>query len=72
MPTYEFKNTETDEVFEKFMSYDDKVKFLEDNPRFSRFICFYPQYFVCIKSSILSLVYQRRFGNRTSFVFHRI
>ena len=31
MPTYEFKNTETDEVFEKFMSYDDKVKFLEDN-----------------------------------------
>ena len=32
MPTYEFKNTETDEVFEKFMSYDDKVKFLEDNP----------------------------------------
>ena len=32
MPTYEFKNTETDEVFEKLMSYDDKVKYLEDNP----------------------------------------
>ena len=32
MPTYEFKNTETDEVFEKIMKYDDKVKFLEENP----------------------------------------
>ena len=32
MPTYEFKNTETDEVFEKIMSYDDKVKYLKDNP----------------------------------------
>ena len=32
MPTYEFKNTETDEVFEKLMSYDNKVKFLEENP----------------------------------------
>jgi len=32
MPTYEFKNTKTGEVFEKFMSYDNKVKFLEDNP----------------------------------------
>ena len=32
MPTYEFKNKDTDEVFEKIMSYDDKVKFLEENP----------------------------------------
>ena len=32
MPTYEFKNTETDEVFEKFMKYEDKVKYLEENP----------------------------------------
>ena len=32
MPTYEFKNTETDEVFEKFMKYEEKVKYLEDNP----------------------------------------
>jgi hypothetical protein len=32
MPTYEFKNTKTGEVFEKFMSYDNKVKFLEENP----------------------------------------
>ena len=32
MPIYEFKNTETDEVFEKTMSYNDKVKYLEENP----------------------------------------
>ena len=32
MPTYEFKNNDTDEVFEKIMSYDDKVKYLKDNP----------------------------------------
>jgi hypothetical protein len=32
MPTYEFKNKDTDEVFEKIMSYDSKVKYLEDNP----------------------------------------
>jgi hypothetical protein len=32
MPTYEFKNTETDEVFEKIMSYDSKVEYLKDNP----------------------------------------
>tara|TARA_Y100001937_G_C6933582_1_gene247115 strand:- start:273 stop:518 length:246 start_codon:yes stop_codon:yes gene_type:complete len=32
MPTYEFKNIETGEVHEKIMKYDDKVKYLEDNP----------------------------------------
>ena len=32
MPTYEFKNTETDEVFEKIMSYESKVEYLEKNP----------------------------------------
>tara|TARA_Y100001937_G_scaffold127142_1_gene198418 strand:+ start:2067 stop:2315 length:249 start_codon:yes stop_codon:yes gene_type:complete len=32
MPTYEFKNTDTDEVFEKFMKYDEKVAYLKDNP----------------------------------------
>ena len=37
MPTYEFKNTETDEVFEKFMKYEDKVKYLEDNPHISTY-----------------------------------
>jgi len=37
MPTYEFKNTETDEVFEKFMKYEDKVKYLEDNPHITTY-----------------------------------
>jgi len=32
MPTYEFKNIETDEVFEKIMSYESKVDYLEKNP----------------------------------------
>lgn len=32
MPTYEFKDTKTDEVFEKVMKYEDKVKYLEENP----------------------------------------
>ena len=32
MPLYTFKNTETDEVFEDSMSYDDKVTYLENNP----------------------------------------
>ena len=37
MPTYEFKNTETDEVFEKFMSYEDKLKYLEENPHITTY-----------------------------------
>tara|TARA_Y100000361_G_scaffold153259_1_gene174638 strand:+ start:1155 stop:1400 length:246 start_codon:yes stop_codon:yes gene_type:complete len=32
MPTYEFKNKDTGEVFEKIFSYESKVKFLEENP----------------------------------------
>ena len=32
MPTYEFRNKKTGEVFEKFFSYDNKVNFLEQNP----------------------------------------
>lgn len=32
MPTYTFKDTRTDEYFESIMSYDDKVRFLEDCP----------------------------------------
>ena len=31
MPTYEFKNKDTGEVFEKIMSYDSKVEYLKDN-----------------------------------------
>jgi len=32
MPTYTFRNTKTEEVFEKFMSISDKETFLESNP----------------------------------------
>ena len=32
MPTYEFKNKDTGEVFEKMMSYEKKVEYLKDNP----------------------------------------
>lgn len=32
MPTYTFRNTETGEVFDKIMSWNDKVKYLEENP----------------------------------------
>ena len=42
MPTYEFKNTETDEVFEEIMSYDDKVKYLEDNPHIDSYFSQFP------------------------------
>lgn len=32
MPTYDFRNAETGEVFERFMSISDKEQFLKDNP----------------------------------------
>ncbi len=32
MPSYDFKNTETGEVFEKIMSYGAKTDYLKDNP----------------------------------------
>ena len=38
MPTYRFKNTETGEEFEKFMSWNDRVKFLEENPQLTTVI----------------------------------
>jgi hypothetical protein len=31
MPTYEFHNTETGEIFEKFMKISEKEKYLEEN-----------------------------------------
>lgn len=36
MPNYEFKNTETDEIFEKKMSYTELDKYLLDNPNHIR------------------------------------
>lgn len=32
MPLYQFRDTETEEVFSEMMSYNDKLQFLEDNP----------------------------------------
>lgn len=36
MPTYTFKNTETDEVFEEFMSMSALDEYLEKNPHIIR------------------------------------
>lgn len=33
MPTYRFENTETGEIFEKWMLMDEKPKYLEENPQ---------------------------------------
>ena len=38
MPTYDFQNTETGEVEEKFMSISDKEQFLKDNPHMKQII----------------------------------
>jgi hypothetical protein len=38
MPIYSFLNTETNEEFEEIMSYDDKLKFLEENPHIQSII----------------------------------
>jgi hypothetical protein len=38
MPTYSFRDTNTNEVFDQRMSWDEKVKFLEDNPHFQSYI----------------------------------
>ena len=32
MPIYSFQNNETGEVYDEMMSYDDKLKYLEENP----------------------------------------
>ena len=33
MPTYRFENTETGEIFEKWMLMDEKPKYLDENPQ---------------------------------------
>lgn len=38
MPTYTFRNKDTGEVFDKLMSWDSKVKFLEENPNMESLI----------------------------------
>lgn len=43
MPTYEFKNTTTGEIFEEIMSYSSKVEYLKENPNIhSHFSSFPP------------------------------
>jgi len=38
MPNYQFKNNETGEEFEELMSWNEKVKFLEENPHITSII----------------------------------
>jgi hypothetical protein len=38
MPTYEFYDTETGEVFEKFLKISEKEKYLEENPHIESMI----------------------------------
>jgi hypothetical protein len=38
MPNYEFKDNETDEVFEALMSISDKEEFLKDNPHVTQLL----------------------------------
>ena len=38
MPTYEFQNTDTGEVFEKFMKISERETFLKDNPNLKQII----------------------------------
>lgn len=38
MPNYEFKDNETEEVFEALMSISDKEEFLKDNPNITQIL----------------------------------
>ena len=38
MPTYTFQNTETEDIFDKFMSISDRDLFIEDNPHIKQII----------------------------------
>ena len=38
MPTYSFRDKETQETFDRIMSYDAKLKFLEENPHLESII----------------------------------
>ena len=38
MPTYMFRNTETGDVFEKFMSISAREEFLKENPEYETMI----------------------------------
>ena len=36
MPTYHIRDTETDDIYEEFCSYDELEKFLKENPRYKQ------------------------------------
>lgn len=38
MPTYSFRDKETQETFDKMMSYPEKLEFLEENPHLESII----------------------------------
>lgn len=38
MPTYDFKNKDTGEVFEKIMKIAEKAQYLQDNPHIEAYI----------------------------------
>lgn len=38
MPTYTFRNKDTGEVYDKLMSWDNRVKYLEENPNLETLI----------------------------------
>ena len=40
MPTYHIRDTETDDIYEEFCSYDELEKFLKENPRYKNMPCF--------------------------------
>jgi hypothetical protein len=42
MPTYEFKNTETGEVFEKLLGISAKEEYLKDNPHIQQYFSKFP------------------------------
>jgi hypothetical protein len=52
MPIYSFRNTNTQEEFTEMMSYDDKVKYLEENPHIISIIMSAP--FVGYNSNVLA------------------
>jgi len=38
MPTYQFKDSETEEVHSRFMKYEEKLQYLKDNPNLQSII----------------------------------
>lgn len=43
MPSYTFKNNDTDEIWDEIMSWDERCSFLDDNPHIKQIIIKAPQ-----------------------------